>query len=805
MNPNVNHQKNLNDLDILLNKIPGSFYWKNEDGLFLGCNDSFLQSIGLSSKEAIVGKTAHELWPNEAKKHKKHDKIVMESKISHCFEETIPLPRNRKKYFTVFKMPLFNDSGVVIGVIANSLSTTSAKNLQIQLAQSKKATEKENKILHNVISSVPGSIYWKNKEGVYLGCNDFMVKTAGLNSAEDIIGKSDFELWPNQAVTFLENDKNVIQLEHAVRIEEQVDLKNGKKRYFTVEKIPLNDGNGNIIGIVGNSIEITELKNTQSALEAASKAKSQFIANMSHDIRTPLSGIVGMSELLEESAQSESDKIHARLINESGHQLLNLLNNILDMVKADKVNEHDLNVKTIDLRETLKGLIQLEKPSTEIKGLSIELKIDEPIPNYIKTDRTKLHRILLNLMGNAIKFTDEGKVGIEVKLISKSKEKATLQFRVIDTGIGIPEDKQSQVFERFFRAHPSFEGKYSGHGVGLNIAQSYANLLGGEIKLTSTPGVGTIFYFDLSFDIGKKSEVEDNDEIMSPRPEKFFDSLVPLRGTQLRGATATTPKILLVEDNTIALKMVENFAVKCGCQYVLARSAEEAIKLIQSDSFDLIITDIGLPGISGQEMTQIIRDWESSTHKPPIPIIGLTAHAGEGSLPSGMNGIYTKPITMNLMKKILAEFLIRKNQNNKKTKAINTKQALHLSDLPEIEEEFFKLKKYPLFSIKSAIKNIGNEQTTEETLQLMSHQEIVNDLSDIKKAYAKKDWDKIGKIAHRMKASALYCGTIRMKYACQYLERYLKTGQTKLLKPLYQQLIEIVEGTQKRINQWLND
>jgi PAS domain S-box-containing protein len=796
-------------LNIWSNYIPGNIYWKDIDGVYLGCNDVFLKSFGFASKNKLLGKTDYDLWRDNAQELIEHDKIVIESRRPHCFEETISLPSGIKQYFTVLKAPLINETGNLIGIINNALSINEIKNALIKITLEKEKIETENKTisqyLQDIISAVPGSIYWKNKEGIYLGCNDFMAKIAGL-STSDIIGKSDYQLWPSQASKLCENDKRVMDLGQSIRMEEEVTLSNGKKRFFIVDKMPLRDPNGKLNGIIGNSMEITDLKEIQAALESANNAKTEFIANMSHDIRTPLTGVVGMSKLLEDKVDDPNQKQYAQWLGESGAQLLNMLNVILDTVSAENVNETDLHEEPFNLNQVIVDILQLERPSTLTKGINLKTHVDETIPPCLVSDHTKLHRILLNLLGNAIKFTQSGQIEIDVKLLRKTHTHVLLHFSVTDTGIGIPYDLQDKVFDKFFRVTPSYKGVYTGHGLGLHIAQSYANLLGGKIKLTSAPGVGTTFYFDLLLKIG-----DDLPHAVPPSLNKMTHPLsLPVESTDSAVELSPhAPRLLLVEDNHIALLTLENIATQAGCRFTSAIDGETALNLAKTESFDLIITDLGLPGISGIDFTHQFREFEKERHKKPTPIIGLTAHAEnkikKECLQSGMNAAFTKPMNPETLEKIKLTYLSSINFSSIKTKSAKTTTSKKLGiDLPDSEEELFKLEAFPLLDVNSALTNMGNNATLlNNILKSMVEQEIPNDIIELDNAYSSGDWETVEKLAHRMKGGLVYCGTTKLVYACQYLERYRKAGHVKFLEPLYQQLCMVIEETKKAINEWL--
>ena len=372
---------------------------------------------------------------------------------------------------------------------------------------------------------------------------------------------------------------------------------------------------------------------------------------------------------------------------------------------------------------------------------------------------------------------------------------------------------KDKVFDRFFRITPSYKGLYTGHGVGLHIAQSYAHLLGGEIKLTSELGVGTTFYFDLSLKIGDAAllhhstlqpSIDEKINISTVLPETFSEPLLVNAATLPQDA----PNLLLIEDNVIALRVLERIITQSGCLFISAEDGETALELACHKSFDLIITDLGLPGLSGIELTQKVRAFEASRSIKPIPIIGLTAHAQskvrDEFLASGMNDVFSKPIDLDTLSTIKSSYLTPQSPALTNTMVSqNGDSALGL-DLPETEQELFELDTFPAFDEQLALEQVGNDRDLLlSILQDFVEQQIPGDMALIKKAYLHKDWDLVERLAHKIKGGVLYCGAIKMKYACQYLERYRKAGHVAQLDKLYQQLILVTEEARLTIIEWL--
>ena len=546
----------------------------------------------------------------------------------------------------------------------------------------KNSFQHENFLLKSIIASIPGSIYWKDTNGTYLGCNDFMIKVAGFLSKTDIIGKTDQELWPNQARTFTKTDQEVMTLKCAQSLEERVDLPNGKTRFFTVEKIPLFDDKQNVIGILGNSLEITELKKTQadlmtakSAAEAGEKAKAEFIANVSHDMRTPLSGIISIShELEEDNITKDRRKELSTELAESADALLDMFVEILEDVAAEHMTENDIAIETFDINRLVDRLVKLEKPSLTQKGLKFLTHIDPDIPQYLVSDRRKIHRIVLNLIGNAVKFTKQGHIELKIQLLEKQNDprQVTLKFNVIDTGIGVPETSKTHLFERFYKASPSYQTEYKGFGLGLHIAKTYTHLLGGTISFESKEGIGSNFYAIITLQIANESEIGKYNKNRSNKPSVLkintgmnSDSTTkkitqtPVKDIETQ-SLPNVPTILIIEDNLILRRSTARLVKKHHLNIMDVEDGKPALELAKTQHFDLILSDVGLIEMSGIEFTQKLRAFEQEHHIAPVPIIGVTAHAAHGSdecLNAGMNAVIPKPLTPELLAEIFQKFL----------------------------------------------------------------------------------------------------------------------------------------------------
>jgi len=392
--------------------------------------------------------------------------------------------------------------------------------------------EKEKKIfnLKYILEDVPGSIYCKDLNGVYFYRNNTSAQSMrGFKFPwewEKIIGKTDHDLFSKEmADKFQENDRYVIETGKELVKEEVAILPSGRKVVQLSRKKPLLDRNGNIIGVIGSTVDITYLKEIENELrtekdkaEAANKAKTEFLQNMRHDIRTPLGGIVGFLEILRDEKDLEKIRRYTHMLAEAGHELLRFLNDILESVNVGS-GDIPLLKKKFDLTKIFENVIKLQQPKANEKNLKLHVSFDRNIPRYLISDPIRIYRILLELVVNALKFTDHGSVSINAKLAKKNEREVVIKIEVEDTGSGIPIEKQQEIFLRFKRLTPSYEGIYKGAGLGLSIVKQFIDDLGGEIyHEKSSTNTGAKFVCVIPV---KESLIDDNSGV-DTNTEKCF-------------------------------------------------------------------------------------------------------------------------------------------------------------------------------------------------------------------------------------------------------------------------------------------
>jgi PAS domain S-box-containing protein len=522
-------------------------------------------------------------------------------------------------------------------------------NEDILLRKQAEGRLKENQAwLQSILDNSTSLMYIKDPEGRYIMVNLRFREILHLGDT-DIIGRTDHEFGdPDAADHFKLLDDEVIRTGKSLEIEEVVEH-DGKRVHLLSIKFPLLDNNGRQIGIGGIATDITERVNYQQQLIAATreahKAKEMqelFLANMSHEIRTPMNGIQGMTDLLLDTSLTDQQKEFARIIKRSVNNLLVIINDILDF---SKIKAGKLTIEKIDfrLKDVLDNVMGIFDHRVKKKGLLLQVTTDPDIPDTLRGDPYRLNQVMINLIGNAVKFTENGSVKIHVALQEKKEDAVSLHFSVMDTGIGIPESSLPYIFEHFSQGGRDISRRYGGTGLGLAISHRLLQLQGGCISVRSAEGAGSVFSFGLTYEYDLTGEAS--------VPVVAAAAILADYSHCLAGK-----RFLVAEDNEVNQQLMEHVLRRGGGEVQLAGNGELAIRFLQQGGgYDLVIMDLQMPVMDGYAATQYIRN----ELRLSIPIIAMTATALIGEqlrcFEVGMNDYMTKPFEFtDLYKRIVS-------------------------------------------------------------------------------------------------------------------------------------------------------
>lgn len=652
------------------------------DGTYTYVSPSVKENLGYEPEE-LLGKSPYDFILEEDKERayqeahaplKDGDKQnTLKYRLRHKSGEYI--------WFESISSAVLNDKNEVIAL------RSSTRNIQTRIKQEEIINE-QNLKLQSFVSSTPAPVAMLDRELKYLAYSEKWIEAYGLQG-QQIFGKRHYDIFPEIGDEWKGHHQDAL---NGITHKSDEDLfirENGDKQWLRWEVRPWYEKSGDVGGIIMLTEDITELKKQELELidakekaEIASEAKANFLSVMSHEIRTPLNAVIGLSHiLLQESPRT--DQIESlKTIRFSSENLLSLVNDILDYNKIES-GKIDLEHIHFNLRELVVNIKQAQNFKAVEKGIGLKLFYDQDIPLMVKGDPTRLAQIINNLLGNAIKFTHKGGVKFTIEEKQRTEEKVSLHFEITDSGIGISKENQDKIFDRFTQAESDITRHFGGTGLGLSITKQLLEAMGSEIKVESELGKGATFSFDLTLTVSKNQENNISSGLN-------FSS-------QLESLEEENIKILLVEDNKANQLVARKFLTNWGIKVDIANDGFEALGLITSEDYNLVLMDLQMPKKDGLTTTKEIRSIAGDYYKE-IPILALTASSENSTYERvreiGMNDMITKPfIPAELYKKIV-KFALKKNKPVPNTVTETTPSAEenelydHLNTYAEDDHEF---------------------------------------------------------------------------------------------------------------------
>jgi PAS domain S-box-containing protein len=774
------------------------------DGYFKRLNPAFERILGYSLNELLDKPYTHFIHPDDRAATQAAADSVAAGKELVSFENRYRCKDGSYRWMLWTATPFFEQQLIY----ATARDITERKNMEEALAR-------ERNLLRTLMDHLPDHIFVKDIASKFVMANAATLRSLGATSLEEVLGKTDFDFLNREvAEHFFRDEQDVCRSgKPLLNREELLTDRAGEHRWLLTTKVPLRDSMGRVIGLVGMSHDISDRKTMEEqwrqakeTAEIANRAKSEFLARMSHEIRTPMNGILGMTELALDTALSPEQREYLQMVKTSAEGLLIVINDILDFSKIE-AGKMELMPAPFTLRDSLNDSLRPFAVRARQKGLKLTWDIAPEVPDHLMGDLGRLRQVLVNLISNAIKFTERGEIDVSVtrlaatrrgardaaalplgsRLTEEDTDSCILHFEVTDTGIGVPGEKQCVIFEPFEQVEGGDNRRYGGTGLGLAIASQLVTLMGGHLEVESPASggrqppdsshqgadaprsPGSRFHFTARFGLAQGTDKAMPGEAMSAAgadPSASKEGQRPLR-------------VLLAEDNIVNQRLAVRILEKRGHSSVVACNGKEAVDLLERERFDLVLMDLEMPEMSGFEATAAIRARERETGRH-IPILALTAHAMKGDrercLAAGMDGYVAKPVQPRELYQAISELV---------PNAAMTEKAAARSLVVHDRSE--------------ALDHVGGDALLLRELTQVFLRDCPRMIDAVIDGLCAGDIDKVRRSAHSIKGAVTILGGKAAFEAALRLETLARQGDLGQAEPAWQALQQALEQFQQAL------
>lgn len=728
-----------NTEELIGNYASGIYIHRNFKPLY--ANDTLLEMLGFESLDAFLSiqSTEQLLAPEERERIWGYHQARLKGEEAPPDYDFWALKRNGDKLYV-------NNRSFVLNWEGEPAVCTTLYDLTERL-ETQKTLADQQFLLGSILENTHEGFWFIDLERRTTDVNPAMCKILG-RPKEEVVGRTIFEFVDEENQRIFEEQVKLRDSGQTTAYEIELQRPDGSLVPCLNNATRLLTADGEHIGSVGIWADITEIKTTQRRLEAemekaqaASVAKSEFLAIASHELRTPLNGVLGMTNLLEASDMSGQQRDWVEIIGRSSRGLLSQLNDILDISKIES-GRVEIEYRDFNIRELVQDVLSLMGARAAEQNLDLGADVASDVPNFVRGDPTRVRQVLINIVGNAVKFTAAGSISVSVSVDEPIGKMGSLRFEVVDTGPGIEPDARSRIFEKFTQADSSTTRKFGGTGLGLAICKDLVALLGGQIGVESEPGKGSMFWFTVNFENASTDAAAVAD--ISAAADFAAPVLPALR-------------LLVAEDNSVNQLVASEILTREGHTVDIVGNGIDAVNAIKSGDYDAVLMDVHMPEMDGLQATRAIRKLPGG--KSETPIIALTSAAMTGDrkeiVDAGMSGYVAKPFELSDLLAALGDHF----------DAPNTREELVEPQLPNPSDAGVRG-----VDLSTVDEFIRDNESLWQRVKDMFRETSPECIEELEEAFANRDRAVIQRAAHTIKSSSLHVGATRLSELCRQLE-----------------------------------